>query len=182
MGLTRKSTIRPSLQKRETLVEMSVPYWLGDNEVTEISNTIQTFINGSNVAVNIVPTVISANARFANPGRTEVTHGTLSNAPPGLYMGTYAFNTDINGAGVWQTNDTMEYYFGAGANQGVYNVVQPFYRKTQDSGDDVYITGAAVFSNAATQNITIKSYYNYVTSASAGVSTTCLYATVQKVG
>lgn len=162
---------------------MSVPYWLGDNETTEISNTVQTIINGSNTTVNLLPTLIAANNRQANPGRVEITHGTLSNAPPGLYMGTYAFNTDVNGAAVWQTNDVMEYYFTtAGAVEGVYNVVQPFYRQTQDAGNDVYITGCAVMSNSATNNISLRSYYEFGTTATAGVFTTCIYASIQKIG
>lgn len=160
----------------------SFPYWLGDEPISVVPANVQATVNGSNTSVSLLPTVIAQNNRLGNPGRTEVVFATVSNAPPGLYMGTYNFNTDINGANAWQTNDTMEYYFLAGGTYGVYNLVQPFYSRAQDAGDDVYITGCAVFSNATTQNISLRTFYNYVATAVSGVSTTCIAASIQKIG
>jgi hypothetical protein len=165
---------------------MSVPYWLGVSQVVATSvvdNEIITTVNGgSNVSINVVPTVIESGAvvnRKGNPNATEVTFVTLSNVAPGYYMGSYAFNTDALGAATYGTNDTMEYYFTLGGTDAVYTLIRPFYSKSADASEDCYITGCAGFSNPTTQNITLNTYY---TGTSPGVSTTCIFATVQKIG
>jgi hypothetical protein len=165
---------------------MSIPYWLGAAPQTVsqvIDNSVTTTVNGSNVTVNVVPTVIESGAsgtnRKANPNATEVTFVTLSNVLPGYYMGSYAFNTDALAAATYGTNDTMEYYFGLGGSEGVYQLIRPFYSKSADASEDCYVTGCAGFSNPTTQNITLNTYY---TGTSPGVSTTCVFATIQKIG
>ena len=165
---------------------MSQPYWLGAVPQTVsqvVNNSVITTVNGnSNVTVNLVPNVIEAGAvvnRKANPNATEVTFVTLSNVDPGYYMGSYAFNTDANGAATFGATDTMEYYFVVGANDTVYTLIRPNNMKTNDASEDCYITGCAGFSNPTTQNIRLASVY---TGASAGISTTCIFATIQKIG
>jgi hypothetical protein len=148
-----------------------------------VDNTIITTVNGgSNVDVNVVPIVIESGAstnRKANPNATEVTFVSLSNVAPGYYMGSYAFNTDALGGATYGVNDTMEYYFGVGGVEQVYNLIRPNYAKSADASEDCYVTGCAGFSNPTTQNITLNTYY---TGTSAGVSTTCVFATIQKIG
>jgi len=165
---------------------MSQPFWLGVSQVvatTVVNNDIITTVNGgSNVTVNVVPNVIESGSpinRKGNPNTTEVNFVTLSNVDPGYYMASYAFNTDANGAATYGSNDTMEYYFTIGANEGVYTLIRPFYSKSDDASEDCFITGCAGFSNDTKQNITLNTFY---TGSGVGVSTTCLFATVQKIG
>ena len=165
---------------------MSVPYWLGVTNVVATSvvdNEITTTVSGgSNVTVNVVPIVIESGAsvnRKGNPNGTEVTFVTLNNVPPGYYMGSYAFNTDALSAATYGPNDTMEYYFSVGGQEQVYTLIRPNYAKSADTSEDCYITGCAGFSNPTTQNITLSTYY---TGGSTGVSTTCVFATIQRIG
>jgi hypothetical protein len=165
---------------------MSVPYWLGAVPQTVsqvVDNEITTTVNGgSNITVNVVPTVIESGAsvnRKGNPNNTEVTFVTLSNVAPGYYMGSYAFNTDALAGATYGANDTMEYYFGVGGTEGVYTLIRPNNMKSADASEDCYVTGCAGFSNPTTQNITLNTYYS---GTSAGVSTTCIFATIQKIG
>lgn len=165
---------------------MSQPYWLGISQVVAtqvVDNEIITTVNGSsNVAVNVVPTIIESGAttnRKGNPNATEVTFVTLSNVAPGYYMGSYAFNTDALAGATYGANDTMEYYFGVGGSEQVYTLIRPNNMKSADASEDCYITGCAGFSNPTTQNITLNTYY---TGTSPGVSTTCIFATIQRIG
>lgn len=165
---------------------MSVPYWLGavPQTVTQVvDNEIITTVNGgSNITINVVPIVIESGAttnRKGNPNNTEVTFVTLSNVAPGYYMGSYAFNTDALAGATYGANDTMEYYFSVGGSEQVYNLTRPNNMKSADASEDVYITGCAGFSNPTTQNINLNTYY---TGTSPGVSTTCIFATIQKIG
>lgn len=164
---------------------MSQPSWLGiaDTATQVNNNEITTNVGGTSyVTVNVVPTVIESGAsinRKANPNATEVTFVTMSNVAPGYYMGSYAFNTDALGAATYGANDTMEYYFGVGGVEGVYNLVRPANAKSADASEDVYVTGCSGFSNPTTQNITLNTYYS---GAATGISTTCIFATIQKIG
>lgn len=160
----------------------ATPYWLGDAPVSVVANnSVATTVNGSNVNVNLVPTILESGAavnRKANPNATAVSFVSISNLAPGYYMGCYAFNTDANGTASFGANDTMEYYFQVGGAPAVYTLIRPNNCKTNDTSEDCYITGCAGFSNPTTQTITLTTYY---TGTSAGVSTTCLFASIQKI-
>lgn len=165
---------------------MSQPYWLGTVPQTVsqvLNNELTTTVNNNtNVTINVVPTVVEDGVpinRKATLNGAEATFVTMSNVVPGFYMASYAFNSDANGAATFGSNDTLEYYINVGASEAVYNLIRPNFMDTDDASEDVYITGCAGFSNDVTQNLTLNAFY---TGASAGISTTCLFATLQKIG
>lgn len=173
------------------------PNWLGAASVSlpngqvSVTNTIYGS-NTSNVttsSVDVVPRYIfSGLIRKQLTNNTEVNFITLSNAPAGIYMGTYNVNVDVNGGGVWSTTDTLDFYFNGnaapfpGSSSGAEFFCRPLYMATQDTGDDVYISLGASFSNDRTQDIRFNVYYSANGGTpNAGVFCSCYNVTLQKI-